>query len=176
VSEPAPEPSSNGPPPYRLVRVENRSDRVWVFGYLRMVPLLSFLGGVILMVFVLGRGAPVHPAFGIAVLVGVIILPFVLDRGPLLDPVDFVFLGDPVRVKRLAGDRTWPLSGIAGVELDRPEGEDYDEGQLTRRFVRVTIRLRHAWPSPRLLVTESDARAVAEWAANYNIRMLVRVT
>jgi hypothetical protein len=158
------------------VRVQNRSDRVWVFGYLRMVPLLLFVGGVVLMVFVLGRGAPVQPEFGIAVIVIVIILPFTLDRTSLLDPVDYVILGDRVRIKRLAGERVWPLDRVVGVELDRPEGEDYDEGQLARRFVHVTLRLRRAWPAPRLLVTESDARAVSEWATSYNIRMLVRVT
>ena len=46
MSQPAPDPASKTSAPDADLRVENRSDRVWVFGYLRMIPFVMFFGGI----------------------------------------------------------------------------------------------------------------------------------
>jgi hypothetical protein len=87
----------------------------------------------------------------------------------VLDPVDYLVLGERLRVKRLAGNRTWELSHIERVEFSAPAGEDYDEAQRARRLVGITIRLRRAWPAPRLLISDLAARRIAGWAARRQI-------
>jgi hypothetical protein len=161
--------SAAGPDRILDLKVENRSDRVWVFGYLRMVPLVLFVGGIPLAM-ALGDVARSYPAlFGPAYLVLFVLLPLFLNFSWVLDPVDYVVLGERLRVKRLAGNRTWDLTRVAGVHFSESSGEDYDEAQRSRRLVWVTIRLRGAWPAPRLLVSELAARRVADWAARRHI-------
>ena len=156
--------SPKGPDRILELKVENRSDRVWAFGYVRMVPLLLFVGGIPIAV-VLGDVARAYPAvFAPAYLVLFVLTPLFLNWLPALDPVDFVVLGNRLRVKRLASNRTWELDRVEGVEFSEPLGADYDEAQRARRLVWVTIRLRRAWPSPRLLVSDAAARRIADWA------------
>jgi hypothetical protein len=157
--------SAAGPDRILELKVENRSDRVWVFGYVRMVPLILFVGGIPIAV-ALGDVARAVPAlFGPAYLVLFVLLPLFLNWLPALDPVDFVaFGGDRVRIKRLAGNRTWPLDRVERVEFSAPFGEDFDEAQRARRLVWVTIRVRRTWPDPRLLVSDAAARRIADWA------------
>jgi hypothetical protein len=151
------------------LKVENRSDRVWAFGYVRMVPLLLFVGGIPIAI-VLGDVARAYPAvFGPTYLVLFVLVPLFLNWLPALDPVDFAVFGDRVRVKRLAGNRTWDLDRVERVEFSDPSGQDYDEAQRARRLVWVTIRLRRAWPSPRLLVSDIAGRRIAEWAARRQV-------
>lgn len=146
------------------LKVENRSDRVWAFGYVRMVPLLLFVGGIPIAI-ALGDVARAYPAvFGPAYLVLFVCVPLFLNWLPALDPVDFVVLGDRVRVKRLAGNRRWDLDQVERVEYSEPLGADYDEAQRARHLVWVTIRVRRAWPAPRLLVSDAAARRIADWA------------
>jgi hypothetical protein len=162
--------SAAGPVPRTELKVENRSDRVWAFGYVRMVPLLLFVGGIPIAV-ALGDVARTYPAvFGPAYLVLFVLVPLFLNWLPALDPVDFVALGgDRVRIKRLAGNRTWEMSRVERVEFAEPLGEDFDEAQRARRLVWVTIRLRRVWPSPRLLVSDVAARRIADWAARRQV-------
>jgi hypothetical protein len=162
--------SPSGPDRILELKVENRSDRVWVFGYVRMVPLLLFVGGIPIAI-VLGDVARSYPAlFGPAYLVLFVCVPLFLNWLPALDPVDYVaFGGDRLRVKRLAGNRTWDLDRVERVEFSDPFGEDFDEAQRARRLVWVTVRLRRAWPSPRLLVSDAAARRIADWAVRRRI-------
>jgi hypothetical protein len=162
--------SAVGPDRILELKVENRSDRVWVFGYVRMVPLILFVGGIPIAI-ALGDVARAYPAlFGPAYLVLFVFVPLFLNWLPALNPVDFVAFGDDrVQVKRLAGNRTWDLGRVERVEFSEPFGGDFDEAQRARRLVWVTIRLRQAWPSPRLLVSDVAARKIADWATRRQV-------
>jgi hypothetical protein len=180
VSEPAPEPLPNGAPRRESrfaapeLRVENRSDRVWVFGYLRMAPALAFFGGILLSFVVWKVAGPLPLAVGVPLVVLPLVLPIFLDRSTLLDPVDYLLLGERIHVKRLAGARDFHIENVASVAFAQPAGEEYDEKQRAQRFADMRFRFRGAWLSVRLLVTEADARKVAEWAAAHGISIVER--
>jgi hypothetical protein len=162
--------SASGPDRILELKVENRSDRVWAFGYVRMVPLLLFVGGIPIAI-ALGDVARAYPAlFGPGYLVLFVLIPLFLNWLPALDPVDYVaFGGAHLRVKRLAGNRTWDQNRVERVEFSEPLGADYDEAQRARRLVWVTIRLQRVWPAPRLLVSDAAARRVSDWAERRGI-------
>jgi hypothetical protein len=146
-----------------MFRVENQSDRVWVFGYLRMAPLALFLFGVAAATILPNVGFTswyLRPAF----LVVCVAVSLLLDRSPVLDPVDFIELGIRLRVKRLAGNRVWEIGRIQCIEFKEVASDDYDERRRRDKLVQLTIRLRHAWPSPRLLVSDTAREKIAVWA------------
>ncbi|HUR55170.1 MAG TPA: hypothetical protein VMZ71_13635, partial [Gemmataceae bacterium] len=70
-------------------KVENRSDRVYVFGFLRMLPAGMWLGGIVLIVY-LAAYVKASPEVLLALTVLVLIGPILIDRSTLLDPVDSV--------------------------------------------------------------------------------------
>jgi hypothetical protein len=144
-------------------RVENRSDRVWVYGYLRVAPPILWFGGLLGFVFAVDF-VRVHPAAGLTILAAILIGPLILDRSTLLDPVDFVRFGNPILIKRLAGKRELPSDRLLQVRIGLPTGEDFDEKQRARRYAELTLRFRGA-RSAWLLVSHSDAVRVAAWAA-----------
>src|SRR5436305_12398789 len=95
------------------IRVFNRSDRVWAFGFVRMAPLLLLIVGVLTIVAFekdlrrLPHGVTV--TFIFVCLVG----PFVVDRLPQLNPVDYLRLAGEIRVVRLVGRRqTYPPARV----------------------------------------------------------------
>ena len=65
-------------------RVENRSDRVWVYGYLRVAPPILWFGGLLGFVFAVDF-VRVHPAAGLTILAAILIGPLILDRSTLLN-------------------------------------------------------------------------------------------
>jgi hypothetical protein len=145
---------------------------VWIFGYLRMAPLALFLFGVAAAAILvnttnIGFGAARY--LGAVFVIVFIAVPFILDRSPILDPVDYVEFGIRVRVKRLAGNRMWEIGRIQSIEFKEVAGEDYDEQRQRGSLTQLTIRLRHAWPSPRLLINDAARQKIAAWAAAHGI-------
>lgn len=153
--------------PVAPVRVFNRSDRVWVYGYLRMMPLGFFIGSILLIV-LLERHVRQLPAPAIVGLVFVCLVgPVVLDRLPQFNPVNYVWLTPEMQVIRLAGGpRRYPPDRVTQIELAPREGEDYDDQQPARGGMDATIRIRSAWPA-RLLVSPADAVHLRTWAERF---------
>jgi hypothetical protein len=147
-----------------MVRVFNRSDRVWVFGYVRMAPLVLFVGGAVTLFLLRNWLLTLPVGTGTAALLLVFVGPFVLDRLPQLNPVNYLVLSDRLQVTRIAGRaRVHEPGRVKAVEFTPREGEDYDDRQRRRPMTEVTVRLRRAWPA-RLLATREDAVALAVWA------------
>jgi hypothetical protein len=168
VSEPHPPPSAPA-----ALKVANRSDRVWVYGYLRLVPAVLWVGGLVLFVLAVEYIRP-HPIPALCVFALILVGPLALDRSTLLDPVNYVVFGPAgLLVQRLAGKRSFWQDELLRVEVVRPEGEDYDEKQRARRFAELTLRFRRRRRA-RLLATHADAVRVAEWAAVRNIPVVER--
>ena len=158
-----------GPSP---VRVFNRSDRVWVYGFVRMAPLLLFAVGVTTLFFLHRQFGRLPDAVAFPLLFVCLVVPFVLDRWPGLNPVNYLWLSAELEVTRLAGrPRRYPSDRVVRVELARREGEEYDDRKPARGGTDVTVRLRWAWPV-RLLATPSDARLVADWARQHGLTVV----
>ena len=155
------------------VRIDNRSDRVWVYGFVRLVPGVMFFGAIAVFVAVMLAGGRPSRQITFFATIAVLIVAVAVDRSALIDPVDYLLIGRRgVYVKRLAGKRNFRLREVRGVDFRHPEGEDYDEKQKARRYVEVTLRLSR-WRYPaRLLVSEREAGLVREWAATH--RLIVR--
>jgi hypothetical protein len=152
------------------VRIENRSDRVWVFGFVRMLPGVLFFGSLLAMYVLAAYGPPVPLWLAFVGGVAVIAIPFALDRSTVLDPVDYILIGRRgIHVKRLAGKRNFWLHDVRRVEFGKPAGEDYDERQKLRRYAQVTIRLPGIRLPARLLVSEREAGLVREWAEGHRL-------
>ena len=165
--------SADRPDPTSVpLRIENRSDRVWVYGYLRLAPPILWLGGLVGFVFAVEFVHP-HPTVGLTVFAVIIVGPLILDRSTLLDPVDFVVLADRVRVKRLAGNREFSLDRLVQITVTHPTGEDYDDRQRAHRFAELAVQFRGARPA-RLLVSHDDAVRVAAWAAAHQVPLTGR--
>lgn len=172
------------PPPGSILRrndprepdalcIENRSDRVWIYGFVRMAPGMLFVGGVIGMGILTSAGPPIPLPLAFVAGIAVVAIPLALDRSTLLDPVDYVLLGrEWVHVKRLAGRRNRPVTGVRRVELRSPDGEDYDERQTVRRYAEVTIRFAGLRAPARLLVSTREAGLVADWAARAGVALV----
>jgi hypothetical protein len=162
---------SDGPPAADVgpapVRVFNRSDRVWVFGFVRMAPVLILfcgLGALLLFHHHVGR---LPDAVAIPLVLACLVVPFVLDRLPSLNPVNYVWVAADLHVTRLAGrPRRYPPDRVLRVELAPREGEEYDDRKPSRSGMDVTIRIRRAWPV-RLLASPGDAQLLAEWARRH---------
>jgi hypothetical protein len=164
------QPDSSAPD---VLRIDNRSDRVWVFGYLRLAPLILWLGGLVGFIFVV-EYFKLHPTVAFPLFWVVLIGPLVLDRSRLLDPVNFVLFGvHGILVQRLAGKRTYPLDQVERIDMVRPEGEDYDEKQRARRFAELTLHFKKRHRA-RLLATHEDAVRVAAWAAARGVSIAER--
>jgi hypothetical protein len=162
---------TDGPPPVDVpagpVRVFNRSDRVWVYGYVRMAPLVLLFGGIALLLILNQQLRRLPDEVAIAVLFVCLVGPFVLDRLPPLNPVNFVWLSDAIRVVRLAGrPRDYPPERVVRIELAPREGEEYDDRQPSRGGMDVTIRFKWAWKAS-LLASPQDARQLADWARRH---------
>jgi hypothetical protein len=152
------------PPEFSVV--ENRSDRVWIYGWLRHVPPILWLGGLVVMC-ILGRYLAAEPWIVVVALFLIIMVPVYLDRSRLLDPVDFIAFGpSALYVKRLAGRRAYFSADVHRIEFTRPADEDYDEKQLRRRYIDVTLRF-HRNRRYRLLATPNDAAKIATWASQH---------
>lgn len=177
LSTPIPEPTADATRPDSnlagQLRVFNRSDRVWVFGYVRVLPFLLWIGGILALV-IFGRLIHLPLTAWVVICATIFLGPIVLDRSPLLDPVNYILLvGRSVVVQRLGARREYAVERVERIEFDRPAGEDYDEKQRTRRFAELTIRFRKGWPA-RLLVTHADAVRVAGWAADHGRAVVER--
>jgi hypothetical protein len=172
MSHPRPDSIFDRDVPHDLdaVRIDNRSDRVWVYGFVRMIPGVMFFGTVIVFVAVMMAGGPLTREIAFFATAAILILAVALDQSALIDPVDFLLIGRRgVYVKRLAGKRNFWLREVRGVEFRHPDGEDYDEKQKARRYIEVTIRLPR-WRFPaRLLVSEREAALVREWAVGHRL-------
>ncbi|HEX3149763.1 MAG TPA: hypothetical protein VHR66_16930 [Gemmataceae bacterium] len=167
MSEPAaefPDPIANGSVAQAPLRVFNRSDRVWIFGYVRMIPFVLFVGGIFGMVLLHWAVGDLPLAVAIPLGLFVIVVPFVLDRLPALNPVNYIWIADDLQVIRAAGrKRAYAPEHILAVEFAPREGEDYDDRDKNKRMTEVTFRLRHAWPV-HLLAAHESAVAIAVWA------------
>jgi hypothetical protein len=153
--------------------VDNRSDRVWVFGYLRLIPAVLWLGGILLFFLAVVYFKRIDPIVGLPLLAIILVGPLILDRSTLLDPVNYLVFGPTgVLVQRLAGRKTYSLDVLRQIEVVHPEGEDYDEKQRARRFAELTLTFRRR--RARLLATHADAVRVAEWAAARSISVVER--
>ena len=152
------------------VRIENRSDRVWVFGFVRLVPGILFFGSLVAMGVVAAVGPPIPLPVAFIAGVAAIAIPLALDRSTLLDPVDCVLLGNEwVHIKRLAGRRNFPVRDIRAVELKKPSGEDYDERQKVRRYAEITFQLPGLRLPARMMVSEREAGLVRDWAVGHRL-------
>lgn len=162
---------TDGPPPADVppgpVRVFNRSDRVWVYGYVRMAPLVLLCGGIAVLVVLNHQLRRLPDAAAIAVLFVCFVGPFVLDRLPALNPVNYLWLSDVIRVVRLAGrPRDYPPERVVRIDLAPREGDEYDDRQPARGGMDVTVRFRRAWKAS-LLVSPQDARHLTDWARRH---------
>ena len=168
MTDPRPDPAA----PVAL-QVDNRSDRVWVYGYLRLVPAILWIGGLLTFVIAVEYIRP-DPILALCVFAVVLVGPLILDRSTLLDPVNDVVFGPiGLLVRRLAGKRAYSAAELLRIEVVRPAGEDYDEMQRARRFAELTLHFRRNRRA-RLLVTHGDAVRVAEWAAARNVPIVER--
>lgn len=145
-------------PPLKL---ENRSEQVWVFGYLRMMPLAMVIG--VIVVVMMFDVFSITPKAMAIVLLGSIVGAVILDRSTLLDPVDFVELGSLIVVKRLAARREYAPSQLVQLELRTVESSDYDDRR--QHLVRLDLRLRRAC-RVRLLIPEHAVAALVDWATS----------
>lgn len=147
------------------VQVFNRSDRVWVYGYVRTASLVLFLVGPLGILMLTDNVGGIPSAVGLAAVLAIIFGLLALERAPLFNTVKCVWLGDRLHVARMAGrTRAYPPDRVQGVELAQPEGQEYDDNRTAGPLTQVTIRLHQAWPV-RLLVAAEDARRVTDWAA-----------
>ena len=145
----------------------NRSDRVWVYGYVRMAPVVLLFGGLALLLIL--KAVPPAPAGR-----GRHLAPVrLLDRAVRARPVADAEPGQlPLAVGRDPGGPAGrpaaglPAGKVVGIELAPREGEDYDDRQPARGGMDVTIRFRRAWPAS-LLVSPQDARHLADWARRH---------
>jgi hypothetical protein len=153
-----------GPAP---VRVFNRSDRVWVYGFVRMAPLLLLFVGLATLLFFHQHFKRLPDEVAVPLVFVCLIGAFVLDRWPGLNPVNYVGLSADLEVTRLAGrPRGYPPDRVVRVELAPREGEEYDDRKPARGGIDVTVRVRRAWPV-RMLVSPRDAQVVAAWARGH---------
>jgi len=151
-------------------RVMDRSDRVWFYGFARMIPLVMWLGGIGLMIFVVSQFRP-SPAVALPMVVLVFAVPIVLDRSKILDPVEYINFGEYVMVKRIVSKRSLPFERVRQIEFSTPDGEDFDDKNKGRRMKDVTIRFRRAWPA-KLNATGEDAVSIADWANAYGLKLV----
>lgn len=151
-------------------RVENRSERVYIFGFVRMLPAAMWIVGIILIV-LLGNYHRPHPAVLIALTAIVLVVPVLVDRSSLLDPVDHVTFGSQLLVKRLAGKKDYPLDRVLQIEFSSFEGNDYDDRSRQLQQCDVTIRLRRAW-SVRLLIASQHVVSIAAWASGHGKKVV----
>jgi hypothetical protein len=167
VSDSGPDRPADRPPPVPpggAVRVFNRSDRVWVFGFVRMAPLVLFVGGMVALCLLSTQLRDLPTGVVLPLTIIVIFGPFGLDRLPQLNPVSFLVLSARLRVTRIAGrPREFGPDRVASVELAPREGEDYDDRDRGKRLVDAVVRFHGGWPA-RLQVTEEAAAALADWA------------
>jgi len=167
VSEPGRDPKADRSPPAApggAVRIFNRSDRVWIYGYVRLAPLVVFFVGMATLCVVSTQIKDLPTTVVLPLTIIIFVGPFVLDRLPQLNPVNFLILSKQLRVTRIAG-RPWDFAParIVSVELTPREGEEYDDGDRGRRLVNVVVRFRGRWPA-RLVATDEAATALANWA------------
>ena len=153
-----------GPTP---VRVFNRSERVWVYGFVRMAPLFLLFVGLAALLLLHHHFKRLPDGVAIPLVFFCLIGPFVLDRWPGLNPVNYLWLAADLQVTRLAGrPRRYPPDRVLQIELASREGEEYDDRKPSRGGMDVTIRLRRAWPV-RVLVSPSGAKLLADWARRH---------
>jgi hypothetical protein len=149
------------------VRVFNRADRVWVYGFVRMAPVFLLFVGLATLLVAHRHFKRLPDEVAIPLLFVCLIGPFVLDRWPGLNPVNYVWLADQLQVARLAGrPRGYAPDRVLRVEVVPREGEEFDDRKTSRGGIDVTIRLRRAWPV-RLLTSPRDAQVIAEWARRH---------
>ena len=113
-----PDPIANGSPAQAPLRVFNRSDRVWVFGYVRMIPFVLFVGGIfgLILLHWATDGLPLPIAIPIAFVV--LVVPFVLDRLTAPNPVNYIWISDNLQIFRMAGrQHAFPPERILAVEF-----------------------------------------------------------
>ena len=153
-----------GPAP---VRVFNRSDRVWVYGFVRMAPVFLLFVGLATLLIIHQHFKRLPDAIAFTLLFVCLIVPFILDRWPGLNPVNYVWLTEQLHVARLAGRaRAYPADRVLRVELAPRDGEEYDDRKPARGGMDVTVRLRRAWPV-RLLTSPQDAQLIVDWARQH---------
>jgi hypothetical protein len=151
------------PPPLPAeFRVENRSERVYIFGFVRMLPAAMWITGIILVV-LLGSYHRPQPAVMILLSAIVLVVPILVDRSSLLDPVDYVTFGQQLTVKRLAGKKSHPPDRVLQIEFSSVDGDDYNDRNRRLQQYAVTIRLKHAWRA-HLLIASHHAPSIAAWA------------
>lgn len=143
-------------------RVLDRSDRVWFYGFARMIPPIMWLGGIGVMIFVVNQFRP-STAVALPLVTLLFLGPIALDRSKILDPVEYINFGEYVMVKRIISKRSLPHDRVVQIEISYPEGDDYDDRNKGRQMKDVTIRFRRAWPA-KLHVTDEDATLIADWA------------
>lgn len=151
-------------------RVRDRSDRVWFYGFARMIPPGMWLGGIFIMI-VVGTQVRIPPVVALPILALIFVLPVILDRSKLLDPVDYINFGEYVMVKRIVSKRSFPIDRIRQIELSSPEGEDFDDQNRSQRMCDVAIRFRRAWPA-KILATREDVASIASWARISGLKIL----
>lgn len=186
-----PPPAADGTAP---VRVFNRSDRVWVFGFVRMLPLDIHTDNAIELTI---RNCRPIWLTGPLVLFGLgcmwtvwlgVRTSGILDR--VFPPeVDLCSLGtvtsvalllaywyQPVRHWKLGEvlvvwpERRYQPADIRAIEFAPDPAEDYDEEIAPARLCEARARLRRR--DVRLIVRLEDARRLREWAERNGIAVL----
>jgi hypothetical protein len=170
VSESASEetdPIAKGSKAQAPIRVFNRSDRVWIFGYVRMIPLMLLFGGLFGLFLINEHVGGLTMAIAIPASLVVLVGPFVLDRLTALNPVNYIWLSYDLQVIRLAGrKRAYPPKRILAVEFALPDGEDYDDREVALRLTEVTFRLQGA-AAVHLTASHESAVAIAVRARSW---------
>lgn len=144
---------------HRCMRIVNRSQRVWIYGFLRMVPMLmlvSFCFLSLLSSTVKGYGQLMAFTF-----VALIVAMIVADRSTLLDPVDVIWIGEILHVKRLVSKRRYPINRIRQIIISPMDNHDYDD--LREYTAHVTFHLGR-FRRASLLVSLAAAHVIVNWA------------
>lgn len=146
----------------RPIKIANRSERIWIFGFLRMVPFLTMIGSIFILITTnLFRDFGAFAALGFLMLLVAVVI---LDRSTLLNPVDVVWLGEMLTIKRLVGEKKEiPIKRIRQVDISPTDTLDYDDRR--QATVKVVFRLKYGRAS--MLAPLAAREPIIQWAKQH---------
>jgi hypothetical protein len=144
------------------IKIANRSEKIWLCGFLRLAPFLSVVGAIVLAL--VTNSFNRYPAVTGIGLLTLIVVAVIVDRSSLLNPTDVIWLGVNLKVKQLVGGYEVDVQAVKSVELIPVDTHDYDDRhQPTMKLVmRISSK-----PNVSMLVPLAAVEPIIQWATQH---------